>query len=169
MRDVDAIVIALLIGAAAFGQPQQNNRANKRELSMEQIIQEAGLDLRNPTEQALSSVGSILRREDKKGIWLAAPTPLAIGQDTDATIFGFDFHGTHDRAGRYFKKSAVVVATRIESRETFANLVAEPIEKNPNRPAREPEATPGPNINLLMRFTVPLRQRLKDLPWRTGT
>lgn len=159
----------VLSGFLLSGQPTQNSRSNERELSMEKIIQEAGLDLRNPTEQALSKVGSLLRIEEKKGIWLAAPTPLAIGQDTDATIYGFDFYSTHDRPGRYFKDSAVVVVTRVESRETFANLVIEPIEKDPDKPTPEPDTTPRPEIKLLQRFSIRLRERLEELPWRTGT
>lgn len=136
---------------------------------MEQMIREAGLDLQHPTGQALNKVGALLREGDKKGLWLAAHSPLGIDQDTDATVFGFDFFSTRERGSRFFNQNAVVIATRVESRETFANLVVEPVEKDPDKPKAEPDNTPGPDIQLLMRFTIPLRERLENLPWRAGT
>ncbi|HEU0124301.1 MAG TPA: hypothetical protein VFQ91_27470 [Bryobacteraceae bacterium] len=143
---------------------------------MEQIIQEAGLDLHQPTEEALSRTGSLLKAAGKKGIWLAAPSPIGIDSALDIDITGFDVFGTREREGRYFRKTAVIVGTRVESRETFAELLFEPKEKRPKRPnppaAQEQDQDdddPPPNLEMVSRFSVALRSRLKQMPWRTGT
>jgi hypothetical protein len=134
---------------------------------MEQIIREAGLDLRNPQTDALNRASSILQRDRMKGIWLAAPSLLGIDQDHDVSITVFDVYSTAERGNRDLSESGVVIATRVESRETFATLLAEP--KAPANPAEQPDNTPIPAMNLTRRTNFFLRQRLDLLPWRAGT
>lgn len=133
---------------------------------MEQTIRRAGLDLRNPTTDALQKVASLLRADDKKGIWLAAPSPLAIDEDRDQKIWGFDFYDSEVRGRRFVSASGVIVATRLESRETFADLVEEP--KEPADPGAAPDTRALPRSESLLQFTVNLRERLGALPWRAG-
>jgi hypothetical protein len=159
--------MALLLIGGAFGQQKKSSGSKKRVLSMEQMIRDAGLDLRNLTEESLRKVGQILRKEEKKGIWLVSRTPLAIDRDRDTEILGFDYYSTQDRGRRYLSESGVVVATRVESRETFAALINEP--KEPVDPAAKPDTRPIPPSVSLQRFEIPLNERLPDLPWRAGT
>lgn len=164
-----ALLAVLLPASAAFGQPAPKPAAKRTDPSMEQIISDARLDLRHPDPQALSRAASLLTAARKMGIWLAAPSPLGIDSDTGVTLSGFDVYSTRERGDQYFRKSAVLVATRVESRETFAALLFEPKEKGvPSSPSAEP-SEPEPDMTLASPFTVSLRSRLPRLPWRSGS
>lgn len=134
---------------------------------MQELIQEAGLDLRNPRAEGFDKVEALLRESDKKGIWLAAPSPLAIDQDQDVTIYGFDYYANDVRGRRYLSESGVIVGTRVESRESFASLLEE--QKELADPNEEVDTTPLPHSLTVQQFRVALRERLVDLPWRSGT
>lgn len=135
---------------------------------MEKILDEAGLKLRNPQSDALENVESILKRDEKKGIWLAAASPLGIDTDRDASILVFDYYSTSERGNRYLSESGVLVGTRVESRETFAALIVEP--KPPADGYEDPAGdVPLPDMTLVQRYRIPLRERLEQLPWRAGT
>lgn len=167
MRPLCFALAVLLTASCAQAQPKNPTRSKKREIPMEQIIREAGLDLLNPRPEALQKVNALLRKEDKKGIWLAAPSPLGIDKDRDVTITGFDFYSTEKRGRKYLSESGIVVATRVESRETFAALIEE--QKEPADPDTPPDTRPIPPSESIQRFQIPLRERLPDLPWRAGT
>jgi hypothetical protein len=169
VKPLPATIFAIVLGCNAFGQPRQISQPDRIGPHMEQIIREAGLDLQNPTEAALKKAGSLLQSAEKKGIWLVAPSPLAIDENKDSTIFGFDYFSTRQRGQRYFRKSAVIVGTRVESRETFAQLAFEPKEKDPAKAKESSEDDRASDIDVLLRFNVRLRDRLEDLPWRAGT
>lgn len=134
---------------------------------MEDIVQQAGFDARKPTEAGADKVATILRTQDRKGIWLAVPSPLGIDMASDASVLVFDYYDTAVRGRRYLNESGVIIATRIESRETRAALIEELKPQAGSSGAGDSE--PLGKMNLLQQMSIPLRQRLPNLTWRKGT
>lgn len=164
---LSALLLLLLSLGAAHAADKPISQPIAREQVMDEIVREAGLDTRNPQSTAIDRVSSLLRARDMKGIWLASPGHLAIDQDFRVTILGFDFFDAAVRGRQYLNESGVVVATRIDSRETFAALINDPKpQANPSGPVDD---SPLPSMSLLRSFTIPLRNRLNKLPWRTGS
>lgn len=158
--------LLLLSLDAALAADKSISQTKKREFVMEEIVREAGLDSRNPQSLAVERVSSLLRERGVKGIWLVSPGRLAIDQDFRVSILGFDFYDPAVRGSQYLSESGVVVATRVESRETFAALIDEP--KPQSGPTEPADNSPMPSMSILRSFTIPLRDRLSNLPWRTG-
>ncbi len=162
---LSALLLLALLGAHAGDKPI--NPTKTQEFVMDEIVGEAGLDPRNPEAAAVERVSSLLRDRDMKGIWLASPGRLAIDQDFRVSILGFDYFDTSVRGRQYLAESGVVVATRVEGRETFAALVSNPKpQAGPGGPVDE---SPLPAMSILRTFTIALRDRLRHLPWRTGS
>lgn len=160
-----SVVLALtFISSHASDKP--SNQTDRNEFNMDKITAMAGLDLQRPSATAIDRAVTLLLQEKKKGIWLAAPARLAIDQDHDVTVLAFDCYDPSVRGYRYLSESGIVVATRIESRETFAALVEEPKPMDDDVvPVNE---EPMPSSDAVQGFSIALRERLGGLPWRAG-
>jgi hypothetical protein len=135
---------------------------------MEQLLRELIKDPAAPKEAELQAAGDLLDDGEAKGIWILAPEKVGIDQAADVTILGWDCFNTEARARRYLGLSGVVVATRVESRETFGGGLS--VDKEPGVSEAKPaDDEPLPDVDVLLPFRFGLRERVPDLPWRAGT
>ena len=137
---------------------------------MEQLLKDGGLDLRHPQEAAWRRTEELLRDSGEKRMVLFAASPLGIDVDQEINATILDSFDPSVRGRRYLSSNGFVVATRVESRETFAGLLKEEKEPSDPPPGSQPRDTsPLPSMDVVQRLSIRVRERLPELPWRAGT
>lgn len=107
-----------------------------------------------------------LLEEGFLGLRLDAPGRLDV-EEVDALPLVGLFGGTaQERQVHDLERDLVVVATRVESRQTWAALLHEPRRAPRGRPRSVAPAGSGRGMRM---FAADARPRLPDLPWRPGT
>ena len=127
-------------------------------------------DDKHPTRDEIGAVSEALQESESRGLWIFGAKSLALDEDSEATICGWDYYDLATHGLRYVRTSGSVVLTRVESRETFAAPIAQLKTPMPSEgldsEEDEPEMLEGDN---LITFRFGLRDRLPELPWRSGT
>jgi hypothetical protein len=167
MRPLVLISTIVLLAGAAGGQSSQPP-TKKMETPVEQKLRAVIQDVKHPGKTEIDAGRKLLQSGKQKGIWILAPETMALDHDDEVQVLGWDYYDAKPRGYRYINSSGVVVATRIESRETVAALVTWPKEPADSKPSAPPEPIVEDYENLIT-FRLLLRDRLPDLPWRAGT
>ncbi|MCW8140015.1 MAG: hypothetical protein KIT58_14045, partial [Planctomycetota bacterium] len=105
---------------------------------------------------------------DDHGTTIDAPARVVMSRRDTLPVVGVHTRSFRDVRPVPFQRRAVLVASRVESREAVAGRAFLPKKQPPSPPPPPPDDdTPDGFVNT--DFVLDARARLEDLPWRPGT